>query len=64
MRKPRSSPRGPDDLLDALVFGGNANRIRDVFVGGTQVIDQWRHAHEAVIHAAYRSAAERLAAAL
>ncbi len=56
--------RGPDELLDALVFGGNVNPIRDVFVGGRQVIDRGRHANEAVIHAAYRVAAERLAAAL
>jgi cytosine/adenosine deaminase-related metal-dependent hydrolase len=64
MRKPRSSPRGPDDLLDALVFGDNANRIRDVFVGGRQVIDRGRHLNEVVIHAAYRVAAKRLTAAL
>jgi formimidoylglutamate deiminase len=54
--------RGPDELADAVVFGGNANPIRDVFVGGRQVIAGGRHAHEAAILAAYRAAAGRLAA--
>jgi formimidoylglutamate deiminase len=54
--------RGPDGLADAMVFGGNANPIRDVFVGGRQVIAGGRHAHEAAILAAYRAAAGRLAA--
>jgi formimidoylglutamate deiminase len=51
--------RGPDELADAMVFGGNANPIRDVFVGGRQVIAGGRHAHESAIHAAYRAAAGR-----
>jgi formimidoylglutamate deiminase len=54
--------RGPDELADAMVFGGNANPIRDVFVGGRQVIAGGQHAHEAAIHAAYRAAARSLAA--
>jgi formimidoylglutamate deiminase len=54
--------RGPDELLDAIVFGGNANPVRHVFVGGRQVIADGRHADEAAIHAAYRAAAGRLAA--
>ena len=53
--------RGPDELADAIVFGGNANPIRDVFVGGRQVIDRGRHAHEDAALAAYRAAAGRLA---
>ena len=56
--------RDPDELADAIVFGGNANPIRDVFVGGRQVIDQGRHAHEGAALAAYRATAERLAAFL
>jgi formimidoylglutamate deiminase len=56
--------RGPDDLLDAIVFGGNVNPIRDVFVGGRQVIDQGRHAHEEGVQAAHWAAAERLVATL
>ncbi|HTO46562.1 MAG TPA: formimidoylglutamate deiminase [Burkholderiales bacterium] len=56
--------RGPDELLDAIVFGGNANPIRDVFVGGRQMIDRGRHAHEDAALAAYRATAQRLAAFL
>ena len=56
--------RDPDELVDAVVFGGNANAIRDVFVGGRQVIDQGRHAHEGAVLAAYRATAVRLAAFL
>ncbi|HKC45333.1 MAG TPA: formimidoylglutamate deiminase [Burkholderiales bacterium] len=56
--------RGPDELADAIVFGGNANPIRDVFVGGEQVIEQGRHARQEAAQAAYRAAAERLAASL
>ena len=54
--------RGPGELLDAIVFGGNANPVRDVFVGGRQVIAGGQHADEAAVHAAYRAAAGRLAA--
>jgi formimidoylglutamate deiminase len=53
---------GPDELADAIVFGGDANPVRDVYVGGTRVIADGRHTHEAAIHAAYRAAAGRLAA--
>ena len=56
--------RDPDELLDAIVFGGNANPIRDVFVRGRQVIDRGRHAHEDAALAAYRGTARRLAAFL
>ena len=56
--------RGPAELADAIVFGGNVNPIRDVFVGGKQVIDQARHAHEESVEATYRTTAERLAATL
>jgi formimidoylglutamate deiminase len=56
--------RGPGELADAIVFGGNANPVRDVYVGGTRVIADGRHPHEAAVQAAYRTAAERLAASL
>ena len=56
--------RGPHELADAIVFGGNANPIRDVFVGGRQVIDRGRHAREDAALAAYRAAAGRLASFL
>ena len=56
--------RGPDELADAIVFGGTANPVRDVYVGGTRVIANGRHADETAVLAAYRAAAERLAASL
>jgi len=56
--------RGPDELLDAIVFGGSANPVRDVFVGGRQMIDQGKHAREETASAAYRAAAGRLASSL
>jgi len=59
---PQLCARGPDDLVDALVFAGNANPVHDVYVGGTRVIADGRHAHEAAIQVAYRAAAEHLAA--
>jgi formimidoylglutamate deiminase len=56
--------RNPDELADAIVFGGNANPVRDVYVGGARVIADGRHAHEAAVRAAYRAAAERLVSSL
>ncbi len=54
---------GPETLLDAIVFGGGADPIRDVYVGGRQVITAGRHARADAILAAYRATAARLAAA-
>lgn len=56
--------RSPETLLDAIVFGGSANPVRDVYVGGREVIAARRHAHEDAIRRAYRATADRLAAAL
>jgi formimidoylglutamate deiminase len=50
-------------LLDALVFGGNANPIRDVYVGGRPVIVDGRHGGEAAILARFRRALARLGGA-
>ena len=55
---------GPDELLDAIVFGGSENPVRDVYVGGARVIANGRHADETAVLAAYRATAERLAASL
>lgn len=52
--------RATDVLLDALVFGGSANPIRDVFVGGVAVVADRRHADEARILANFRRAIARL----
>jgi formimidoylglutamate deiminase len=52
--------RAGDTLLDALVFGGNANLIRDVYVGGRQVVVDGRHAGETTIFERFRRALARL----
>jgi formimidoylglutamate deiminase len=52
--------RAGDALLDALVFGGNANPICDVYVGGRAAVVGGRHAAEAAIFARFRRALARL----
>ena len=42
-----------DQLLDAFVFAGNVNPVRDVMVGGRWVVQDYRHDDEAHIAAAY-----------
>jgi formimidoylglutamate deiminase len=61
---PHLHARGPGELVDAIVFGGSANPVRDVYVGGARAIADGRHAHEGTAFVAYRAAAERLAASL
>jgi formimidoylglutamate deiminase len=55
--------RTGDTLLDALVFGGNANPIRDVYVGGRPVVVDRRHAGETAILERFRRALARLGSA-
>jgi formimidoylglutamate deiminase len=51
-------------IPDAFVFAGNRSAVRDVFVGGEQVVERGRHRHEDRVLAAYRTAlADLLAAA-
>jgi len=49
-----------DLLLDALVFAGNANPVRDVMVGGAWVVRDGRHPREDEVFAAYRKTIESL----
>jgi formimidoylglutamate deiminase len=51
-----------DGLVDALVFAGNANPVRDVFVGGRHVVSDGRHAEEERIFADYKAALSALRA--
>lgn len=44
-----------DLLLDALVFAGNANPVRDVMVGGRWVVRDGRHGAEDAIAETYKS---------
>jgi formimidoylglutamate deiminase len=48
--------RTGDALLDALVFSGNVNLVRDVMVGGRWLVREGRHLRRDEIAAAYRRA--------
>jgi formimidoylglutamate deiminase len=52
--------RRGDDLLDALVFAGNASPVRDVMVGGQWVVRDGRHLREGEILARFKAAVDRL----
>ncbi|MDH3966367.1 MAG: formimidoylglutamate deiminase [Rhodospirillales bacterium] len=53
----------PDELLlDAMVFAGNDNPVRDVMVGGRWVVRERRHGEEAAVLAAYKAALAELTA--
>ena len=53
---PLLAGRAGDVLLDSLVFSGNANVVRDVYVGGRRVVAEGRHTGEDAIAAGYRAA--------
>ncbi len=54
--------RRGDAWLDALIFAGNANAIRDVIVGGQWCVREGRHREEESIAERYRSALRELTA--
>lgn len=41
------------DVLNTWIFAGNDQLVRDVYVGGKQVVQSGRHVHQAQIQAAY-----------
>jgi formimidoylglutamate deiminase len=45
-----------ETLIDALIFAGNANPIRDVFVGGERIVAEGRHRNEEAIFRDFRRA--------
>lgn len=45
-----------DEVLDALIFAGNTNAVRDVMVAGRFVVKNGHHAGEAAIFERYRKA--------
>jgi formimidoylglutamate deiminase len=49
-----------DVLLDAFVFAGNRNPIRDVIVGGKWVVTEGHHMAEHAVFARYRAALNEL----
>ncbi|HKY95747.1 MAG TPA: formimidoylglutamate deiminase [Kiloniellales bacterium] len=59
---PALAARQGDALLDALVFAGNVNPIRDVFVGGKHLVQQGRHVAEAPVARRYARTLQELLA--
>lgn len=51
-----------DTLIDALVFAGNSNPVRDVMVGGRWVVEAGHHYAEEAVLARFRTAMAALAA--
>ena len=49
-------------ILGVAMFGGNSNRVRDVFMGGTPVVTQGRHTRGEEAAAGFRAALKRLRA--
>ncbi len=54
--------RQEDGLLDALVFAGNVNPVRDVMVGGRWRVEQGRHRDRDAVFESYRKTLKSLAA--
>jgi len=52
--------RQDDVLLDALVFAGNLNPVRDVIVGGRQVVEEGHHIAEHAVLARFQGAMKAL----
>ena len=51
-----------DEILDSWIFSGNQNTISDVFVAGSHLIKQSRHAQQTRINADFRTAMQQLKA--
>lgn len=52
----------PEDTLDRWIFNGNRNLVRDIHVGGTQVVANGQHRDREAIAARYRTAMQKLLA--
>ena len=57
---PALAAAGPEALLDAMVFSGNVNPVRDVMVGGRWVVREGRHEAEERVLEDFRAALDRL----
>jgi formimidoylglutamate deiminase len=47
-------------LLDAIVFAGNRNPVRDVMAGGQWVVQDGRHVDEELVQNSYLGAVREL----
>ena len=61
MDAPLLAARAPRDLTDSFVFAGNVPLVRDVHVGGREVVRDFHHADEERIAARFRQTVEKLA---
>ena len=57
---PLLAERSGDALLDSWIFSGNVPPVRDVFVGGRQLIFEGRHPEEKTIEANYRQTLKKI----
>jgi len=62
VNSPNLIGKSDDTMLDAMIFAGNLNPVRDVMVGGRFVVEEGHHAAEAQILARFRSAVGALLA--
>ncbi|MEX1206770.1 MAG: formimidoylglutamate deiminase [Dongiaceae bacterium] len=60
--RPTLVGKAGDALLDALVFAGNDNPVRDVMVGGRWLVEEGHHVAEHAVLARYRAALAELTA--
>src|SRR5262249_51208211 len=51
-----------DVLLDAIVFAGNGNPMRDIMISGKWVVSKGRHVAEETVLRAYRATLEQVMA--
>ncbi|MEM7195919.1 MAG: formimidoylglutamate deiminase [Pseudomonadota bacterium] len=59
-KHPLLAERHGDDLVDSWVFSGNENTVRDVFVGGRQVVTDGHHSAEEAIAQRFRDTIREL----
>ena len=52
--------RSGDDLLSAMIFAGNRNCVRDVYVAGRQVVARGHHAGEETAEKAFTAVIRKL----
>ncbi|MFT7532150.1 MAG: formimidoylglutamate deiminase [Gammaproteobacteria bacterium] len=52
--------RHGDDLIDSWIFSGNDNTVRDVYVGGKQVVNAGHHQNEEAIRLAFQATLREL----
>ncbi|WMW81380.1 formimidoylglutamate deiminase [Undibacterium cyanobacteriorum] len=57
---PNLADLAPDQVLSSLVFSGNDNLVRDVYVGGRLCVENQRHVHQDQIQNDFRRCMQQL----